>query len=62
MFADSRQADIRTHGTALVDLAWKVSQMSIEEEFSAAEDYSAMLDAHSSRLKAACADQGVMVN
>ncbi|MEU6202427.1 hypothetical protein ABZ814_02390 [Micromonospora musae] len=61
LFEDSRHEDIREHGTALMDIAWQVSNLPEDQGMGALAFLGAM-GTHISGLQTACADQGVIVN
>lgn len=61
VFEDSRHEDIRKHGTALMDLAWQISQLPEGQEMGAIA-FIGPMGTHVSGLQTACADQGVIVN
>jgi hypothetical protein len=60
LFEDSRYEDIRRHGTALVDIAWQISQLPKGQEMGAYA-FLASAGAATAGLQTACADQGVIV-
>ncbi|RLP93195.1 hypothetical protein [Micromonospora sp. CV4] len=60
-FEDSRHEKIREHGTALIDIAWQVSNLPEEQEMGALA-FMGPLTTHMSGLQTACADQGVIVD
>jgi hypothetical protein len=61
VFEDSRHDKIREHGTALMDIAWQISQIPDGQEFGALA-FIGPMGTHVSGLQTACADQGVIVN
>ncbi|MBO4208692.1 hypothetical protein [Micromonospora echinofusca] len=61
LFEDSRHADIREHGTALLDLVWQINQLDDDNEMSALA-FIGPMGAHIAGLQTACANQGVIVN
>ncbi|WP_319462878.1 hypothetical protein [Micromonospora sp. RTP1Z1] len=61
VFEDSRYADIREHGTGLVDIAWQVQQLGDGQEMGALA-FIGPMGTHVSGLQTACANQGVIVN
>lgn len=61
VFADSRYADLREHGTKLMDILWQVSQLGADDE-AVAMNYLQPLTEHVSGLQSACADHGVIIN
>lgn len=61
LFEDSRHEKIREHGTALMDLAWQISQMPEDQEMGALA-FIGPMGTHISGLQTACADQGIIVN
>jgi hypothetical protein len=62
VFEDSRHADLRDHGTRLVDLIWQMSQLPTGEGGPEMLAYLGPLTTHLTGLQSACADQGVIVN
>ncbi|MET8040377.1 hypothetical protein ABZU25_05860 [Micromonospora sp. NPDC005215] len=60
VFEDSRYEDIRKHGTALVDIAWQISQLPEGQEM-AAIALLVPVETATTGLQTACADQGVIV-
>ncbi|MEV4808695.1 hypothetical protein [Micromonospora avicenniae] len=60
-FEDSRHDDIKEHGTALVDIAWQVSNLPKDQEMGALA-FLGPMGTHISGLQTACANQGVIVN
>ncbi|MFG1838066.1 hypothetical protein [Micromonospora sp. NPDC049175] len=60
LFEDSRHEDIRRHGTALVDIAWQIEQLPKGQEMGAVA-FLASVEAATTGLQTACADQGVTV-
>ncbi|GAA4587841.1 hypothetical protein BJY16_008354 [Actinoplanes octamycinicus] len=60
VFADSRYADLREHGTKLMDVLWQVSQLGADNEM--ALTYLQPLTEHISGLQSACADHGVVID
>jgi hypothetical protein len=60
VFADSRYADLREHGTKLMDVLWQVTKLGADNE--AALVYLQPLTEHVSGLQSACADHGVLVD
>lgn len=60
VFADSRYADLREHGTKLMDVLWQVTQLGADNE--AAMAYVQPLTEHVSGLQSACADHGVIID
>ncbi|WP_433126314.1 hypothetical protein ACQPWW_26680 [Micromonospora sp. CA-240977] len=60
VFEDSRYEDIRKHGTALVDIAWQISQLPEGQEMGAIA-LLVPVETATTGLQAACADQGVTV-
>jgi hypothetical protein len=60
VFEDSRHDDIREHGTALMDLAWQMSQIPNGQEMGALA-FMGPMTTHMSGLQTACANQGVIV-
>ncbi|MFG1918668.1 hypothetical protein [Micromonospora sp. NPDC048898] len=61
LFEDSRHEDIRKHGTALIDIAWQMTQLP-EGQKERALGFIAPLGAAVAGFQSACADQGVTVN
>ncbi|MEV6376419.1 hypothetical protein [Micromonospora musae] len=61
LFEDSRHEDIREHGTALMDIAWQVSNLPEDQGMGALAFLGAM-GTHISGLQTACADHGVIVD
>ncbi|MEU8209619.1 hypothetical protein AB0B85_10515 [Micromonospora sp. NPDC049044] len=61
LFEDSRYEDIRKHGTALMDIAWQISQLPKGQELGAFA-FLASAETATTGLESACADQGVDVN
>lgn len=61
VFADSRYADLREHGTKLMDILWQVSQLGADNE-AVALTYLQPLTEHVSGLQSACADHGVIID
>ncbi|WP_436529295.1 hypothetical protein [Actinoplanes sp. HUAS TT8] len=61
IFADSHYADLREHGTKLMDILWQVSQIGTDNE-AAAMAYLQPLTEHVSGLQSACADHGVIID
>ncbi|MEV4480686.1 hypothetical protein [Micromonospora coxensis] len=57
-FADSRYADIREHGTAVIDIGWQLSQPPTGQRPTPL-DLAEPLRTHIAGLRAACADRGV---
>ncbi|MEU8285553.1 hypothetical protein AB0C01_14575 [Micromonospora sp. NPDC048905] len=60
VFEDSRYEDIRKHGTTLIDIAWRISQLPKGQESDAFGLLTAAGTA-STGLQTACADQGVLI-
>ncbi|MEU4472809.1 hypothetical protein [Micromonospora sp. NPDC023888] len=60
LFEDSRHEDIREHGTALVDLAWQISQLPDGQEMGAIA-FLGPVETATTGLQTACADQGVIL-
>ncbi|GAB2598138.1 hypothetical protein Aab01nite_73980 [Paractinoplanes abujensis] len=58
VFADSRHDDIRDHGTKVMDIAWRMSQL---EDDKATLLYVQPLTTQVLGLESACADQGVFL-
>ncbi len=61
VFADSRYADLREHGTKLMDILWQVTQLGTDDE-AVALTYLQPLTEHVSGLQSACADHGVILD
>ncbi|GIF14540.1 hypothetical protein [Actinoplanes teichomyceticus] len=61
VFADSRYADLREHGTKLMDVLWQVTQLGTDDQV-AALTYLEPLTRHVSGLQSACADHGVVID
>ncbi|MBU2670479.1 hypothetical protein KOI35_43960 [Actinoplanes bogorensis] len=59
VFADSRHDDIRDHGTQVMDIVWRISQMKDDE--AGALLYAQPLATQVLGLESACADQGVFL-
>jgi hypothetical protein len=57
-FADSAYADIREHGTKLMDVLWQVDQLPEGQEMAALALLGPLAE-HATGLQSACADQGV---
>ena len=58
-FADSRNSDIRDHGTKLVDGIWQIQKMKDDEAIGALALIGPMMQ-HLAGLQSACADEGVV--
>ncbi|GIF06581.1 hypothetical protein [Actinoplanes siamensis] len=61
VFAESRYADLREHGTKLMDVLWQVTQLGSDDEMTALT-YLRPLTEHVSGLQSACADHGVIID
>ncbi|MFI7609253.1 hypothetical protein ACIBTV_29650 [Micromonospora sp. NPDC049366] len=61
LFEDSRHEKIREHGTALIDIAWQITQMP-DADSGGALAFIGPMGTHVSGLQTACADQGIIVN
>ena len=61
LFEDSRHEDLRKHGTALIDIAWQMSQLPEGQEMGAFA-FIAPMGTAIAGFQTACADQGVIVN
>ncbi|NJC10729.1 hypothetical protein F4558_000555 [Micromonospora profundi] len=59
IFEDSRHDKIREHGTALMDLLWRVQQM--PEDDGGALAFIGPMGTHVSGLQTACADEGFII-
>jgi hypothetical protein len=59
MLIDSRSADIREHGSSLVDLIWQMRKIPDDE---AAGDLVGRIADRAMGLQTACADHGIVVN
>jgi hypothetical protein len=60
-FADSAHADIREHGTKLMDVLWQVDQLPEGQEMAALALIGPLAE-HATGLQSACADQGVHIS
>ncbi|WIM94179.1 hypothetical protein ACTOB_006181 [Actinoplanes oblitus] len=61
VFANSRYADLREHGTKLMDVLWQLTQWGPDNEM-VALTYLQPLTEHISGLQSACADHGVIID
>ncbi|MEO3925271.1 hypothetical protein ABGB07_15580 [Micromonosporaceae bacterium B7E4] len=61
LFEDSDKEKIREHGTALVDLAWQISQMPDGQEMGALA-FIGPMGTHVAGLQTACADEGIIIS
>ena len=60
VFAESRHDDIREHGTQVMDIVWRISQMKDDDQTGALL-YAQPLATQVLGLESACADQGVFL-
>jgi hypothetical protein len=58
LFASSRDKDIKTHGTALIDMAWQIQNIKEEDQLGAAFAYLGPITAAYTGLSGACAKHG----